>query len=72
MVIVAYNECFPLDVHSYFAQALSIIFWNARTSVRRFFLLVRNLRRLLPLSPPRGRGGGFSESREEKRIAFSS
>ena len=30
--------------------------------VLRFFLLIRNLRHLLPLSPSRDRGGGISDS----------
>ena len=37
MVIAAYNECFPLDVHSYFAQALSLIFGMPRLLSRGFF-----------------------------------
>ena len=37
--------------------------------VLRFFLLIRNLRHLLPLSPSRDRGGGISDSWEVNHIA---
>ena len=66
---MAPSENFLLDVHLSIAQALSLlVFQNARV----FFLLVRNPRHIIPLSPPRGRGGRFSESQDGKRIASSS
>ena len=38
MVIAAYSESLPLDVHSYFAQVLSLPdFRHARTSVMEVF-----------------------------------
>ena len=54
------------------ASALSPDFSECQGFCLGVFLLVRNLRRLLPLSPPRVRGGGFSESWEGKRNASSS